>query len=53
MASARSPLHTPLCDLLGIMQPVLLAPMANGPSTPELAAAVSAPAASASWPAPA
>jgi len=38
MASA---LHTPLCDLLGIEHPVLLAPMANGPSTPELAAAVS------------
>jgi nitronate monooxygenase len=36
-----SPLHTPLCDVLGIEHPVLLAPMANGPSTPELAAAVS------------
>jgi nitronate monooxygenase len=33
-------LHTPLCDLLGIRIPVLLAPMAQGPGTPELAAAV-------------
>jgi nitronate monooxygenase len=33
-------LHTPLCDLLGIRLPVLLAPMAQGPGTPELAAAV-------------
>ena len=33
-------LHTPVCDLLGIEVPVLLAPMAAGPSTPELAAAV-------------
>jgi nitronate monooxygenase len=36
--SAR--LRTPLCDLLGIRVPILLAGMANGPSTPELAAAV-------------
>jgi nitronate monooxygenase len=35
-----SGLHTPLCDLLGIRVPVLLAPMAQGPGTPELAAAV-------------
>jgi nitronate monooxygenase len=35
------PLRTPLCDMLGIKVPILLAPMANGPSTPELAAAVS------------
>jgi nitronate monooxygenase len=33
-------LSTPLCDLCGIRLPILLAPMANGPSTPELAAAV-------------
>jgi nitronate monooxygenase len=33
-------LHTPLCDLLGIRVPILLAPMANGPGTPELVAAV-------------
>ncbi len=37
-----SRLHTPLCDLLGIRVPILLAGMANGPSTPGLAAAVSA-----------
>jgi nitronate monooxygenase len=36
-----SRLHTPLCDLLGIRVPILLAGMANGPSTPRLAAAVS------------
>ncbi|HEY3613797.1 MAG TPA: nitronate monooxygenase [Gaiellales bacterium] len=35
-----SRLRTPLCDLLGIRVPILLAGMANGPSTPELAAAV-------------
>ena len=34
-------LGTPVCDLLGIRVPILLAGMANGPSTPELAAAVS------------
>ena len=34
-----SPLHTPLCDLLGLRVPILLAGMANGPSTPGLAAA--------------
>jgi nitronate monooxygenase len=33
-------LHTPLCDLLGIRVPILLAGMANGPGTAELAAAV-------------
>jgi nitronate monooxygenase len=38
---ARDPLTTPLCDLLGIRVAILLAPMANGPSTPELAGAVS------------
>jgi nitronate monooxygenase len=36
----KAALQTPLCDLLGIRVPILLAPMANGPSTPELAAAV-------------
>ncbi len=34
-------LHTPLCDLLGIRHPVLLAGMAGGPTTPALVAAVS------------
>lgn len=34
-------LHTPLCDRLGIRLPIIQAPMAGGPSTPELAAAVS------------
>jgi nitronate monooxygenase len=38
--TARSPLHTPLCELLGIRHPLLLAPMAGGWSTPELVAAV-------------
>jgi nitronate monooxygenase len=33
-------LRTPLCDQLDIEVPILLAPMAAGPSTPELAAAV-------------
>ncbi len=33
-------LHTPLCDLLGIRVPILLAGMAGGPNTPELVAAV-------------
>jgi nitronate monooxygenase len=33
-------LHTPLCDLLGIRLPILLAGMAQGPGTPELVAAV-------------
>ena len=37
---SRSPLHTPLCDLLGIRHPLVLAPMAGGPGTPELVAAV-------------
>jgi nitronate monooxygenase len=36
-----SPLRTPLCDLLGIDYAIVLAPMTNGPSTPELVAAVS------------
>ena len=39
MAMAR--LRTPLCDLLGIRTPILLAGMAAGPCTPELVAAVS------------
>jgi nitronate monooxygenase len=34
-------LHTPLCDLLGIRTPILLAGMAAGPCTAELVAAVS------------
>jgi nitronate monooxygenase len=34
------PLDTPLCELCGIRHAILLAAMANGPSTPELAAAV-------------
>ncbi|HET7034109.1 MAG TPA: nitronate monooxygenase [Thermomicrobiaceae bacterium] len=34
-------LHTPLCDLLGIRYPIIQAPMAGGPTTPELVAAVS------------
>jgi len=38
---AGDPLHTPLCDLLGIRLAIFLAPMANGPSTPALAACVS------------
>ena len=33
-------LHTPLCDLLGIELPIIQAPMAGGPTTPELVAAV-------------
>ena len=33
-------LHTPVCDLLGIRLPILLAGMANGPGTAELVAAV-------------
>jgi nitronate monooxygenase len=35
------PLHTALCDLLGCRYPVMQAPMAGGPTTPELVAAVS------------
>jgi nitronate monooxygenase len=35
-------LRTPLCDLLGIEHPIVQAPMAGGPTTPELVAAVSA-----------
>jgi nitronate monooxygenase len=34
-------LKTPLCDLLGIDLPIIQAPMAGGPTTPELVAAVS------------
>jgi nitronate monooxygenase len=34
-------LRTPVCDLLGIRVPILLAGMAAGPCTPELVAAVS------------
>jgi len=34
------PLHTRICDMLGIRHPILLAGM-GGASTPELAAAVS------------
>jgi len=34
-------LRTPLCDLLGIRYPVLLAGMGGGPTTPQLVAAVS------------
>jgi len=37
---ARGPFHTPLCDLLGIRHPILLAGMAGGPTTPELVAGV-------------
>ena len=37
-----APIHTPLCDLLGIEHPIVQAPMAGGPTTPELVAAVSA-----------
>lgn len=35
-------LRTRVCDLLGIEHPLACAPMAGGPSTPQLAAAVSA-----------
>ena len=34
-------LHTPLCDRLGIRLPIIQAPMAGGPTTPELVSAVS------------
>ena len=37
----KRPLHTPLCELLGLRHPILLAGMAGGPTTPELVAAVS------------
>jgi nitronate monooxygenase len=33
-------LRTPLCDLLGIEHPIVQAPMAGGPTTPELVVAV-------------
>ena len=35
-------LHTPLCDLIGIEYPIIQAPMAGGPTTPDLVTAVSA-----------
>jgi len=35
-------LHTPLCDLLGISVPIIQAPMAGGPASPELVTAASA-----------
>jgi nitronate monooxygenase len=35
-------LRTPLCDLLGVEYPIIQAPMAGGPTTPDLVAAVSA-----------
>lgn len=38
----RDPLHTPLCELLGIDLPIIQAGMAGGPATPSLVAAVSA-----------
>jgi nitronate monooxygenase len=41
VARCAGPLHTPLCDLLEIRHPVLLAGMAGGPGTTELVAAVS------------
>lgn len=37
----NDPLRTGLCERLGIELPILLAPMAGGPSTPELVGAVS------------
>lgn len=33
-------LHTPLCDCLGLRLPIIQAPMAGGPSSPELVTAV-------------
>jgi nitronate monooxygenase len=42
MWAVPGPLHTPLCDLLGVRHPVMLAGMAAGPCTPELVAAVGA-----------
>lgn len=41
MPTLSDRLRTPLCERLGIRVPVLLAPMAGGPGTPELVAAVS------------
>ncbi|MBS0336555.1 MAG: nitronate monooxygenase, partial [Proteobacteria bacterium] len=35
-------LHTPLCDILGTRLPIIQAPMAGGPSSPELVTAASA-----------
>ena len=40
--SVMASLRTPLCDLLGIEYPIVQAPMAGGPTTPELVGAVSA-----------
>ena len=40
VALSADPLRTRLCDALGIRLPILLAPMAGGPATPELVAAV-------------
>src|SRR5690349_4415470 len=40
-ATWAAALHTSLCDLLDIRYPLVLAPMAGGPSTVELVAAVS------------
>jgi nitronate monooxygenase len=37
---SQANLRTPLCELLGIRLPILLAGMAGGPGTPELVAAV-------------
>ena len=34
MSPTSSPLHTPLCDLLGIRYPIIQAPMAGGWTTP-------------------
>jgi nitronate monooxygenase len=34
-------ISTPLCELLGVRMPILQAPMAGGPTSPELVAAVS------------
>ena len=41
MSPTSSPLHTPLCDLLGIRYPIIQAPMAGGWTTPELVSEVS------------
>jgi NAD(P)H-dependent flavin oxidoreductase YrpB (nitropropane dioxygenase family) len=41
LPSTMPTLHIPLCYLLGCRYPVMRAPMAGGPTTPELVAAVS------------
>ena len=41
MASARASLSTPLCDMLGVRNPLIQAPMAGGWTAPELVGAVS------------